>query len=324
MTNHGDLLPLASSYHEALPARIRDYLNGRGITDEVIDLHVLGWDGQRITIPIPDRTGRIAFFKLAKDPEDRSRTPKMITPAGATAELYGWERLRVKPLSIVICEGEFDRLVLEGQGFGAVTSTGGAGVFRKEWTAAFLETPEIYVCFDRDEAGRRGAEGVARMIPQARIVRLPEEVGSCGDVTDLFVRLGKTREDFVRLLDAARPLSPGDAPPSTPLVNGRHRMEPDAEVMLLKGSLAIEDLIGRYVPLRRSGKALTGLCPFHDDHRPSLVVYPEHKRFHCFGCSARGDVFDFLKRIENLSFPEALVVARKLVGNHERGPEEAR
>jgi len=75
----------------------------------------------------------MAIFKLARDPEDRMPAPKMMTKPAAPAELYGWGEVLKKPSQIIICEGEFDRLVLEAKGFTAVTSTGGAGVFRAEW-----------------------------------------------------------------------------------------------------------------------------------------------------------------------------------------------
>src|SRR5437867_3318192 len=110
MTETIDPLEVARRYHDSLPPRIREYLNRRGISQEIIDLHLLGWNGERITIPIFDREGCLAFFKLAKDPEDLLPGPKMLTPAGAHVELYGWERVRVKPCRIMICEGEFDRL----------------------------------------------------------------------------------------------------------------------------------------------------------------------------------------------------------------------
>src|SRR2546426_2616706 len=201
-------LELAREYHRNPPKRIREYLQRvRGIADATIDQFLLGWNGSRITVPVFDREGRFAFFKLAKDPEDKSDTPKMLATPGAHAELYGWERVLVKPEQIIICEGEFDRLVLESRGLAAVTSTGGAATFRREWAEAFREIPTIYMCFDNDTAGREGAERVARLIPQARIVRLPEEVGEGGDVTDFFVRLGRSRDEFVGLLEAARPLS---------------------------------------------------------------------------------------------------------------------
>ena len=210
-----DPLTLAQRYHDAMPIRIREYLNHRGIIDDAIDLHLLGWNGERITIPIFDRDARLAFFKLAKDPLDRGQGPKMLVPGGTSAELYGWERLRGKPPRIVICEGEFDRLALESRGIAAVTSTGGAGVFRKEWTEDFLGIPEIYVCFDRDLAGTRGALRIARWLPQIRIVELPEEVGPGGDVTDLFVRLEWTRDNFLRLLEKSRP-APVDVSAAAP------------------------------------------------------------------------------------------------------------
>src|SRR3989442_1500853 len=171
-------LELAREYHRNLPAHVREYMQqARGISAEVIDLHLLGWNGSRITIPILDRAGQFAFFKLAKDPEDRSDSPKMLASPGAHAELYGWERVLANPEQIVICEGEFDRLALEGRGFAAVTSTGGALTFRPTWTEAFREIPQVYICFDNDGPGLAGAERVARLIPQARLVRLPEEVG---------------------------------------------------------------------------------------------------------------------------------------------------
>ncbi len=85
-----------------------------------------------------------------------------------------------------------------------MTSTGGAGTFQHEWAEAFESTPEVYVCFDRDEAGRRGALRVARIIAHAKIVELPPEVGDGGDVTDFFVGLEGSREDFERPLSEAK------------------------------------------------------------------------------------------------------------------------
>jgi len=302
------LSELARVYHRAMPERIRRYLNDRGISDAIIDLHRLGWNGSRITIPIFNREGNLAIFKLAKDPEDSSPGPKMLTPAGASAELYGWERVRVKPCRIIVCEGEFDRLVLESHGIAAVTSTGGANVFRSEWAEALHSIPEVYVCFDRDEAGQNGALRVGRMIPQAKLVSLPEEVGPGGDITDFFVRLGHSLEDFERLLKEARPVPQTAEHPNTHSSPRTLREEsPFApRVERLKREVPIWRVVGRHVVLRRSGKAIRGLCPFHEDRVPSLVVYPEPGTFHCFGCGAHGDAITFLQKVEHLSFTEAL------------------
>src|SRR2546425_9293514 len=107
-------LELAREYHRNLPAHVREYMQqARGISAEVIDLHLLGWNGSRITVPIFDREGKLAFFRLAKDPEDKTGNPKMLATPGAHAELYDWQSVLAKPERIVICEGEYDRLVLE-------------------------------------------------------------------------------------------------------------------------------------------------------------------------------------------------------------------
>src|SRR5947208_2829203 len=237
-----DGLALAHEYHRNLSPHVREYLQqARGISPEVIDLHLLGWNGSRITIPIFDRNGKFAFFKLAKGPNDQTDSPKMLATPGAHAELYGWERVLASPEQIIICEGEFDRLVLESRGFAAVTSTGGAGTFRPEWAEAFSEIPNVYVCFDNDAAGQRGEERVARLIPHSKILGLPEEVGEAGDVTDFFVRLGKNGEEFEGLLKAAQglPERKSSAQPSSQDYRVVSAM--DEEIDTLKSLVDIEE-----------------------------------------------------------------------------------
>jgi DNA primase len=68
----------------------------------------------------------------------------------------------------------------------------------------------------------------------------------------------------------------------------------------------IVEIIGQYVPLKRSGRNLKGLCPFHQEKTPSFMVNAEKQIFHCFGCGTGGDAFSFLMKYENMSFPEAL------------------
>ena len=51
----------------------------------------------------------------------------------------------------------------------------------------------------------------------------------------------------------------------------------------------IEQTISGYIPLKRRGKNLVGLCPFHNEKTPSFTVYPENQSFYCFGCGATGD-----------------------------------
>lgn len=74
----------------------------------------------------------------------------------------------------------------------------------------------------------------------------------------------------------------------------------------IKDRLPIEDLVGRYVDLKRSGSSYKGLCPFHQEKTPSFYVSPARGTYHCFGCSRGGDVLSFVMEMERVDFPEAL------------------
>lgn len=82
----------------------------------------------------------------------------------------------------------------------------------------------------------------------------------------------------------------------------------------LKQQADIVRVIGEYVQLRKSGaQNYSGLCPFHNEKSPSFSVHQSRQFFHCFGCGVSGDVFTFLQKIENITFPEAVrAVAQKL------------
>lgn len=68
----------------------------------------------------------------------------------------------------------------------------------------------------------------------------------------------------------------------------------------------IADVVGSYLTLRRQGRQFVGLCPWHDDSKPSLQVNPERQTFRCWVCDIGGDVFSFLMRMEKVEFREAL------------------
>ena len=199
---------LYQEYHQQLPERIRLWLNNRGVINEVINRHFIGWDSRAITIPIFDKNGNFSFFKFRKDPDDTDEErPKYWYEKGTSAELYGWDNVRDGRSPLIIAEGELDCLTLESNGFAAITGTGGAGTFKKEWAPLIPEDVSVFVCFDHDDAGRKGMRKVAELLPQAKIVLLPPEVGEHGDITDFFATLGKTPDDFRKLLDTAKTLN---------------------------------------------------------------------------------------------------------------------
>lgn len=68
----------------------------------------------------------------------------------------------------------------------------------------------------------------------------------------------------------------------------------------------IESVVSPYVSLKRRGKNLVGLCPFHNEKTPSFTLYPENGSFYCFGCGVGGDIFTFTKLIENLDYIDAV------------------
>ena len=74
----------------------------------------------------------------------------------------------------------------------------------------------------------------------------------------------------------------------------------------IKNAVDIVALVGEYTPVRRMGSRYKALCPFHDDHNPSLDINPDRQSYKCWSCGAGGDVFDFVQNKERVDFPEAL------------------
>ena len=92
----------------------------------------------------------------------------------------------------------------------------------------------------------------------------------------------------------------------------------------LKAQTDIVDIVGHYLPLKKSGANFVCVCPFHDDKNPSMSVSPSRGIFHCFSCKAGGDAIKFVMDYEKLSYPEAV---EKIAGlqnftlNYVRGGE---
>ncbi len=80
----------------------------------------------------------------------------------------------------------------------------------------------------------------------------------------------------------------------------------EATLAAIKQSIGIVELVGKYLTVHRAGSKFKALCPFHDDHNPSLELNPDRQSFKCWSCGAGGDIFDFVKEAERVDFPEAL------------------
>ena len=85
-------------------------------------------------------------------------------------------------------------------------------------------------------------------------------------------------------------------------------------VQEIKAKLSIEDVVRQYVQLKKAGRSLKGLCPFHAEKSPSFVVSPDRGIAYCFGCHKGGDIFVFIQEIEGVDFVDALKLLAERTG----------
>jgi hypothetical protein len=219
----------------------------------------------------------------------------------------------------VICDGEFDRLVLEANGFAAVSSISGAPEFLQKWLPHFEAIGRVYICFARDLVGAAAATKVQGFMPRARIVKLPPEVGWQGGVTDFFVGLGRTPLDFELMLAAAESATggnPGDEPPTVrPLLPQDRSLRKRAE--RVRRTVRLHEIIANCTDLHASGAHLAGHCPFHDSSSASLEVYPSTNAYRCSVCGASGDVITFLMEKESMTIGQAVEALEQFLITHE-------
>lgn len=255
---------LVEEYHQNLPERIWSWLKERrGLSDKVIEQFKLGWDGKALTIPIDDKENRYIFFKYRKDPEDNSDSPKYWYSPNSSAELYGWEHIANPKPTLILCEGELDRLILETYGLPAVTSTSGVGTFKEKWIEILDALPsEIFICYDNDEAGMIGAGKIAELIPKAKVTRIPK-LDNVKDITDFVITQGI--EEFKKLLEEAKTLE-------------EIKQENEAYEKAIKKSIfpplsseELLEILGLTIKQDRVNKLITFLC--------QLSAYTENSQF---------------------------------------------
>ena len=98
----------------------------------------------------------------------------------------------------------------------------------------------------------------------------------------------------------------------------------DEDIAAVRDRARIEEIVGSYVTLRSAGGTMKGLCPFHDEKTPSFQVTPSRGYWYCFGaCAEGGDVIDFMRKIDNLTFVEAVERLADRVGIQLRYTDDA-
>lgn len=151
-----------------------------------------------ILIPFYERDRVVAL--RAKD----YSTGRVLQVKDTSLRLYGINSVRGHP-DAYVCEGELDALLLQQEGYPACACPG-AGVFQDTWVHNFDAAKRVFVVFDADDAGRKGAHRTATMIGRkARIVELPVPKNeTTTDVTEFFLRDLHTKDEFQSLVDAVR------------------------------------------------------------------------------------------------------------------------
>lgn len=261
---------LVQAYHSALMAMrgpIREVLKERrGLTDETLKRFQLGWDGDRITIPIYDEYNVLVNFRRYKwnSMDDQWKVLNYVDELNNSygeVRIFGIDSVLNTEVDYVVwCEGEMDRICAEQHGFCAACATSGAGTWKAEWTKLFRGKRKVYIAQDNDEAGRNATRKLCEKlfrVVDVYIINWPEDFPAKGDITDFFTKCGQTAQDFQTLLDNATQY----VDPS--MVEDRIADEASAQEVLLADSAEAQYYGKRIrVPVMVSGKDSTPyLCP---------------------------------------------------------------
>jgi len=180
-----------------------DYLiKERGISRAIIDAFKIGFDGDRFWFPVKDETGAYVNVRRYKRNADAYKTIGYKT---------GYNKCRLYPISalsenpIYIMEGETDMLLARSIGLNAITQTGGAGTWSKEFSPLFTDK-DVVITYDNDKAGRVGAEQLCQILSSyansVKVINLPLSLDK-EDFTDYIMKYKHTKEEFLELVDKA-------------------------------------------------------------------------------------------------------------------------
>lgn len=321
-------------------------VKNRHISKEVaVDAKLTVKDGVELRIPVFGREGELLFSKYRRAPWQQDG-PKYRYEKGSTASLYGAEKLKgMAPGAVVlVCEGELDALALRTLGFYTVSTTGGAGTWRKEWSE-WLTPFKVVFAYDADRAGIEGALKAASMTPGASIAWLPVEHGK--DPTDI---IHSGNSDALKLsIINARPydIPQADAPLDDRLDGYKNlvrvfyeewreknqsptgvpfhmnfarewadtqlkrvREEIFTETSTTAGDGEMQTLIeqARQHPIRSLIKVSRegfANCVYHTEDTASMKVYPDNHSF-SFCCNKRSDAIDIYRALNDCDFKTAV------------------
>ena len=261
---------LIQEYHQklmSLTGPIRDMLKERrGLTDETLKRFQLGWDGERITIPIYDEYNTLVNFRRYKwnSTDDQWKVLNYVDEYNNSygeVRIFGIDQVVDSDVEYIVwAEGEMDRICAEQHGFPTACATSGAGTWKPEWTKLFRNKKRVYIAQDNDEAGRIATQKLCEKlyrVVDVYVINWPENFPAKGDITDFFTKCGQTSQDFQTLLDnATRYIDPS-------MIEERVADESEAQEVHLSDSSEAGFFGKRLrIPVMVSGKDNTPyLCP---------------------------------------------------------------
>ena len=297
----------------------KDWLHRRKISDSILNEFNVHWGsnptfGECIVIPVHDIEGNVIFNKYRRSPLQDVK-PKYLYDRGSKSSLYGIHKAKDSK-TILITEGEMDCLVAWSHNIPAVSGTGGANTFLDQWGDYFTDK-EVILCFDNDLAGGEGMVNALRVVPQAKIMFIPDRAG-VKDISDYVTNGG----DLNNLLKTAVSLNTIEKvledranrqsvwlstyfheafiKEHAKIVYEPRKRDPKIQDKLLRAKdYPIDSLIEF-----QQNKAI---CPFHNEKSPSLHYYSKTNSCYCFGgCGRAYDSIDVYRKLHGVGFKEAI------------------
>lgn len=286
---------------------LEEFLGRRGLDRSHLDLVGAQWEAS---------TGRILFPRYGRDPSDQLpqrevpvvgwkvrdllRDQHFNTPAGISGS-DTWPllaRISVEASGLFVCEGETDTMRLAGSSLperfsSDVMCAPGTNSFQDVWLPFLRQYETVIVMADGDSAGLDLPNKIASLVPGTRCAQMPQG----DDVCSFLMR--NSDEDLAAMISSA------------PL----HLVKQSVRRTNWEWDDAASDqhrdkllrVVSKDVMLsKRGADEFVGLCPFHEDHRPSFWLNARKGLYRCWGCDARGDVITYLKATQGMDFKEAV------------------
>lgn len=290
----------------------RDWLITNKITEEVEEEFLITYD-DKIVIPVHDQDGHFLFNKYRRSPLS-DEGPKYTYDRGGKVTLYAWHKAKNYD-TILITEGEKDCLVAWSHNIPAVTSTGGALSFQKEWADLFKDK-EVIICYDNDYAGADGTVKTLDFIPHAKVLFIPD-MPNVKDISD-YVNVGGNLHELLKTAKNFGSLEEVTEDKNRRIASFQSVFFHDAYIK------AHTKIVPKNVPRKtfdndrvtnakqypmdelitfKQGKAK---CLWHAEKSGSLHYYQQDNRAYCFGCGKRYDAIDAYMKLNNVSFSKAV------------------